>query len=270
MIRFYDRLFFGELAMMHKSLVKDSKCECLDDYFKLCVKLVDETEVTKHFRKQMWKRASIKIGDEVMVGENIYKITRLGEKTFSSLNENIKYYKITDVCNAKIIMEKIYKRFKATDFERAVFDQYIEYMNDESKMTFLQRVLVKDRDYFKEFCSTDLEDFGNEMFQEKISHNERREQTDMYSLDPRNLLLLYKGTLMRLRTLPKEERRALYENLFAVDLAEFDTLDTPSKRELFANKFINFVTSLSVERQHRFIDDVFDKHTTTDTVFDFV
>lgn len=165
----------------------------------------------------------------------------------------------------KKLIKQIVKKFSLSDLEKAILNQYISYMNDEGKIPFLSKVLAGDREYLEQFVNTDLEDFGNEQFEEKLDYNGRKENVDMYDMveknDEKNILLLYKGVIMRLGELDKETRREVYIDTFKVNPEKYNAEDVLGKRSIVYNRYLKYIKKLSRPQLEKFIDDVFDKQT---------
>ena len=291
-MKFYDYLFFGEDGMMDVWLRKHPHEDriTLDDYFTTCVEMTGKPLLSaskmKQFRKQMFAMER-KWKTKILYDDIKYTILELNETMLvTTTGKRIPYHdlqrlyqrgvhffpvvkKSTNVGGTKELLQQIYKKQKASQLEQGVFSQYVEYMNDESKMEFLNKVLNGDREYFAKFVNTDLEDFADEVFTEKLQGDTRKKQTDMYKLldeydhgiSHHNLLLLYKGVIMRLRTLPKDERRQVYTTLFNMSLGEFDKAEIMQKRDMLFTHFVDWLRTLETPKLHSFIDDVFDKDT---------
>jgi len=298
-MKFYDYLFFGEEGMMDVWLRQQTKepdyenaRTTLDDYFNTCVEMTGKPLLSwpkmQKFRKQMYamttyqvkimykgKEYTGKIEKRLLITttgkyiplyelENLYQLG-----THFWLDEPHKEKQTKKSSSTKQLLQQIYKKQKASQLEQGVFSQYVEYMNDESKREFLNKVLNGDREYFAKFVNTDLEDFADEVFTEKLQGDTRKKQTDMYKLldeydhgiSHQNLLLLYKGVIMRLRTLPKDERRQVYTTLFNMSLGEFDKAEIMQKRDMLFTHFVDWLRTLETPKLQSFIDDVFDKDT---------
>lgn len=193
------------------------------------------------------------------------------QKVAQSKAKEVAQSKAKEVDDEKTLLKKIYKKFKANDMQQGIFNQYIEYMNDESKLQFLNKVLNSDKEYFLQFCNSDLEDFADNVFQEKMENEERKKQKDMYGLldeaDHKNRILLYRGVIIRLNELPSKERLDIYEHLFNINLAEFREMDKMERREYFYTTFIKFLKTLPKKNLTTFIDDIFDRKTPAHEIF---
>lgn len=180
--------------------------------------------------------------------------------------------KTESIQSPKRLIKQIVKKFNLSDLEKAILKQYISYMNDEGKIPFLTKALASDREYLEQFINTDLEDFGNEQFEEKLDYLGRKENVDMYDMleknDKKNILLLYKGVVMRLGELDKETRREVYIDTFKVNPEKYNAEDIPGKRSIVYNRYLKYIKKLSRPQLIKFIDDIFDRQTSVDIVFD--
>lgn len=161
-------------------------------------------------------------------------------------------------------VEKIVKKFKLTKMEKDLFTNYVEYMNDESKMPFLVVVLTSDREYLDKFLDTDLNNLGDEIFEEKIDYSgNRKANIDMYNLTDDdqvdNRLLLYKGVLRKISKFDKAKRDNIYKNYFKVKI---DRTNMAKSRQQVYEGFVDYIAELSQKDLEKFIDDVFDKNAT--------
>jgi len=162
------------------------------------------------------------------------------------------------------LLERVYKKFKLTTMEKDILSNYVDYMNEESREPFLEKVYGGDRKYLDKFLDTDLEQVGEEVFETKIDYNDksRRQQKDMYNLlqedQSSNRLLLYKGLIKKLSTLNRETRHDIYiENLLVDEIT----------REKVYDAFINYIKRLDQPTLEKFIDDVFDRNIPGDLIF---
>lgn len=160
-------------------------------------------------------------------------------------------------------IEDIFEKFQPSELQKQLFMQYVEYIHEESKTAFLDKVLNGDEEYFHQFVDSDLENFADDLFQEKLSGEEKK-HPDMYNLltdeNPKNKLLLYKGVVLKLMGLSKEDRKHIYQKVFDINVDDFNKKSIPDRRETLYNHFITFITSLSQENLEKFIDSVFDKN----------
>lgn len=163
--------------------------------------------------------------------------------------------------NVGILKSEIVKKFSLNAIEKDVFFNYIDYMNKESKVMFLTKVLACDRSYIDKFLDTDLNDIGEKIFNEKIDYmGSRKRHVDMYNLNNpgqgNNRILLYRGVLHKISTLPKEKRHKIYKKYFGVKMT-----NSPHKnRQLVYNGFISYIENLSKPQLKTFIDDTWDKN----------
>jgi hypothetical protein len=166
------------------------------------------------------------------------------------------------IVNANV--EKIVKHFKLTKMERDLFSNYVDYMNDESKLHFLAEVLTSDREYLDKFLDTDLNNLGDEIFEEKMDYSgNRKANIDMYNLTDDdqvdNRLLLYKGVLRKISKFDKDKRDHIYKNYFKVKI---DRTNMAKSRQQVYEGFVDYIAELSQKDLEQFIDDVFDKNAT--------
>ena len=166
------------------------------------------------------------------------------------------------IVNANV--EKIVKHFKLTKMERDLFSNYVDYMNDESKLHFLAEVLTSDREYLDKFLDTDLNNLGDEIFEEKMDYSgNRKANIDMYNLTDDdqvdNRLLLYKGVLRKISKFDKDKRDNIYKNYFKVKI---DRTNMAKSRQQVYEGFVDYIAELSQKDLEQFIDDVFDKNAT--------
>jgi len=166
------------------------------------------------------------------------------------------------IVNANV--EKIVKQFKLTKMERDLFSNYVDYMNDESKLHFLAEVLTSDREYLDKFLDTDLNNLGDEIFEEKMDYSgNRKANIDMYNLtnddQVDNRLLLYKGVLRKISKFDKDKRDNVYKNYFKVKI---DRTNMAKSRQQVYEGFVDYIAELSQKDLEQFIDDVFDKNAT--------
>jgi hypothetical protein len=161
-------------------------------------------------------------------------------------------------------VEKIVKHFKLTKMERDLFSNYVDYMNDESKLHFLAEVLTSDREYLDKFLDTDLNNLGDEIFEEKMDYSgNRKANIDMYNLTDDdqvdNRLLLYKGVLRKISKFDKDKRDHIYKNYCKVKI---DRTNMAKSRQQVYEGFVDYIAELSQKDLEQFIDDVFDKNAT--------
>lgn len=166
------------------------------------------------------------------------------------------------VVNKKV--DKIVSKFKLTKMEKDLFTNYVEYMNDESKMAFLDKVLSSDKAYLDQFLDTDLNNLGEEIFEEKIDYSDNRKaNVDMYNLtdddQADNRLLLYKGVLRKIGKMDKQKRDAIYKTHFKVKI---DRTNMAKSRQQVYEGFVDYIAEMSQKDLEKFIDDVFDKNAT--------
>lgn len=169
--------------------------------------------------------------------------------------------KLDNLYTKNSMVDKIAKRFKLNELEKDTFTNYVEYMNDESREPFLQKVYKNDRKYLQQFLETDFEDIGEEVFGESIDYsNTRKNHKDMYNLldedQGGHRLLLYKGVISKLSKLDSDERRGIYKTYFNV--TELPKNVEQSRQKVY-DGFIGYLKGLNKKRLHRFIDDVFDR-----------
>jgi len=163
--------------------------------------------------------------------------------------------------NVETLKSEIVKKFSLNPIEKDVFFNYIDYMNKESKVYFLTKVLACGRSYIDKFLDTDLNDIGEKIFNEKIDYmGSRKNHVDMYNLNApsqsNNRILLYRGVLHKISTLEKPKRHKIYKKYFGVKMT-----NSPHKnRQLVYNGFISYIENLSKSQLKTFIDDTWDKN----------
>lgn len=161
----------------------------------------------------------------------------------------------------KATVKKIVKKFSLSKMEADVLQNYIEYMNDESRQPFLEKVMVSDRSYLDQFLDMSMENVGNEIFDEEIDYTTSRKQhKDLYNVvknnDSTGRMLIYKGVLRKLSKLTKEQRTEIYEKYFDT---EIDQENLEMSRIRVYEGFSGYLGSLTQKKLEKFIDDVFDK-----------
>jgi hypothetical protein len=267
---------------MHKVARKDVKT--FAEYFDLCFSLVNEPVNQRRmdcFVEKMWQRGKKNLYPGMWIVEN--KKLLITKPVPTKLNQNgaetpetadnieikdgyciciggkVKLTSIQQIVPLNLLLEQVFKKHQVGELQKAIFTQYVEYMNPESRYTFINKVMKGDYEYFSQFVDTELENFGDEYFQQKINQTERRKQTDLYDIKkPENLLLIYKGLILRLRQLDKDERRKVYQTKFKINLDRFDKKDVMGKRTMFYDHFKTFISSM--KNKEKFIDDIFDKN----------
>jgi hypothetical protein len=163
-------------------------------------------------------------------------------------------------------ISQIIKKHKLNALESDVFKNYVEYMNTESKPTFLEKVFKGDREYINQFIDTDLEDFGQERFGEIDYGDKRKQNVDMYDMvknkTTSQILLVYAGFLNKLKDAPKEVRKSIYVDHLRIKIDKYNAADIVGKREMVYNKFNRYLSLLDQPLLKKFIDDIFDRKVT--------
>lgn len=171
----------------------------------------------------------------------------------------------------KKYLRKIIRKHNFTELEKTIFTNYVNYMNDESKSTFLKRAYKSDRDYIDQFIDTDLENFGAEQFGEIDYNQTRKQNVEMYSMleekNDNNILLVYKGFLNKLVDVPKEIKREIYKDKLKINIEKYNSSNIIEKRTLVYTKFVRYLSKLERSQLEKFIDDVFDKTISIERLF---
>lgn len=163
-------------------------------------------------------------------------------------------------------LNKIYKKFKLSEYERSILADYVKHIHPESKQTFVDTVLAKDRKYLDDFLDTDLEDLAEELFenQKDVTDEEHKKEilkhiyTSIKNNSWENIAILYSAYIQRISELDKETREKVYEDVF--DFYPHQYTDKKERRSEFYTKFISYAKKLKSDDFVRFVDSVFDRN----------
>ncbi len=142
------------------------------------------------------------------------------------------------------LINKISKTHELGVMEKDTLTQYVAYLHDENKGSFLQTIIEKGKDYLSQFIDTDLEDFGNATF--TITHTDFEADTPEGSLAR---ITIYKSYIEKWKSLPRESRPDFFGALdFEYDTKLASIVDIIERRKEAYTRFVAILGDLTPPR----------------------